>query len=37
VSPIFFRKKDRIYGWLVLVEVGVLTLAASGVLKVGGH
>jgi hypothetical protein len=37
ISPIFFRKKDRIYGWLALVEVGVLALAASGLLKVGGH
>jgi hypothetical protein len=37
VSPIFFRKKDRIYGALVLVEVAVLALAASGLLQVGGH
>lgn len=37
ISPIFFRRKDRIYGWLVIVEVGVLALAASGLLKVGGH
>lgn len=37
VAPVFFRKKDRIYGWLALVEVAVLMLAASGVLKVGGH
>jgi hypothetical protein len=37
VSPIFFRKKDRIYGWLAVVEVAVLSLAASGLLKVGGH
>jgi hypothetical protein len=37
VTPIFFRKKDRIYGWLALAEVSVLVLAASGLLKVGGH
>ena len=37
ISPIFFRKKDRIYGWLSLVEVAVLVLAASGLLGVGGH
>jgi hypothetical protein len=37
ISPIFFRKKDRLYGWLALVEVAVLALAASGLLKVGGH
>lgn len=37
VAPIFFRKNDRIYGVLAVVEVLVLVLAASGVLKVGGH
>jgi hypothetical protein len=37
VVPIFFRKKDRVYGWLAVVEVLVLTLAASGLLKSGGH
>jgi len=37
ISPIFFRKKDLIYGWLAIVEVAVLALAASGVLKSGGH
>lgn len=37
VAPIFFRKKDRIYGWLAIIEVSVLVLAASGLLKVGGH
>lgn len=37
IGPIFFRRKDRIYGWLVVAEVAVLALAASGVLKVGGH
>lgn len=37
VAPIFFRKKDRIYGWLAIAEVTVLALAASGLLRVGGH
>ncbi|HEY6098958.1 MAG TPA: hypothetical protein VIW03_05985 [Anaeromyxobacter sp.] len=37
ISPIFFRKKDTVYGWLAIMEVAVLTLAASGLLKVGGH
>jgi hypothetical protein len=37
VTPVFFRKKDRVYGWLAIVEVLVLTLAASGLLKSGGH
>lgn len=37
ITPIFFRKRDRIYGWLAVAEVLVLVLAASGVLKSGGH
>lgn len=37
IAPIFFQKKDRIYAWLAVLEVAVLTLAASGLLKVGGH
>jgi hypothetical protein len=37
ITPIFFRKRDRIYGALAVVEVLVLALAASGVLKGAGH
>lgn len=37
ITPILFRKKDRIYGWLAIIEVLVLALAASGLLTVGGH
>ncbi len=37
VIPIFFRKKDKVYGILAIIEVLVLLLAASGVLKTGGH
>lgn len=37
ITPIFLRKNDRIYAALACVEVAVLVLAASGVLKVGGH
>lgn len=37
IIPIFFRKKDTIYGILAIIEVLVLVLAASGVLKSGGH
>lgn len=37
VIPIFFRKKDNIYGVLAIIEVLVLLLAASGILKTGGH
>jgi len=37
IIPIFFRKKDTIYGVLAITEVLILVLAASGVLKSGGH
>jgi hypothetical protein len=37
ITPIFFRKSDRVYAALAVLEVAVLTLAASGLLKVGGH
>jgi len=37
IIPILFRKKDTIYGVIAVVEVVVLALAASGILKSGGH
>jgi len=37
ILPIFFKRKDFIYGGLVILEVLVLVLAASGVLPSGGH
>jgi hypothetical protein len=37
IIPVLFRKKDRVYAWLAVVEILVLALAASGVLKSGGH
>ncbi len=37
IIPILFRKKDTVYAVLAIIEVLVLTLAASGVLKSGGH
>lgn len=37
ITPIFFRKKDLVYGWLAILEVVVLAAAASGLLKSGGH
>lgn len=37
IIPILFRKKDTVYGVLAIVEVLVLVLAASGILKSGGH
>lgn len=37
IVPILFARKDRIYGVIALLEVAVLTLAASGLLKGGGH
>lgn len=36
VIPIFLRKNDRIYAAISVLEVLVLVLAASGILK-GGH
>jgi hypothetical protein len=37
IIPILFRKKDTVYGVIAIVEVLVLVLAASGILKSGGH
>ena len=37
IIPILFRKKDTVYGILAVIEVLVLVLAASGILKGGGH
>jgi|Napbiome12C3dose_1001474.scaffolds.fasta_scaffold02398_1 hypothetical protein len=37
VIPSLFRKGDTIYAFLAIAEVLVLVLAASGVLKSGGH
>ncbi|MDH4232375.1 MAG: hypothetical protein OEW04_10160 [Nitrospirota bacterium] len=37
IIPILFRKKDTVYAFLAIIEVLVLVLAASGVLKAGGH
>lgn len=37
IIPILFRKKDTVYGFLAVLEVIVLVLAASGILKSGGH
>jgi len=35
--PAYIKKKDGIYSAIVVLEILVLTLAASGILKVGGH
>jgi putative copper export protein len=37
ILPILARKKDRAYVVIAIMEVLVLSLAASGLLKVGGH
>lgn len=37
ILPILARKKDAAYVVIATVEILVLTLAASGLLKVGGH
>ncbi len=37
ILPILFRKKDKAYIAIAITEILVLSLAASGLLKVGGH
>jgi hypothetical protein len=37
IIPILFRKKDVAFAVIAIVEVVVLVLAASGLLKSGGH
>ncbi len=37
IIPIYFRKNDTVYGIIAVLEVLVLALAASGLIKVGGH
>ena len=37
IIPILFRKKDTVYAVFAIIEVLVLVLAASGILKSGGH
>jgi hypothetical protein len=37
IIPILFEKKDATYAVLAIIEVLVLALAASGLLKAGGH
>ncbi|MEW6620258.1 MAG: hypothetical protein AB1422_13155 [bacterium] len=37
ILPILMRKKDTPYVVIAILEVAVLVLAASGILKSGGH
>jgi len=37
ILPILLRKKDTSYLIIAIVEIAVLVLAASGILKTGGH
>lgn len=37
IIPILIRKRDTIYVIIAIFELAVLFLAASGVLRVGGH
>ncbi len=37
VLPIFLKKRDTLYAFLVFLQILILLLAASGILKVGGH
>jgi hypothetical protein len=37
IIPSYLRRGDKIYGSLAIIEVAVLIIAASGILKAGGH
>ncbi len=37
ILPILIRKKDTPYVVIAIIEVAVLVLAASGIMKAGGH
>ncbi len=37
IVPILIGKRDLVYTIIILLEIAVLVLAASGVLKSGGH
>jgi hypothetical protein len=37
IVPGLFRRGDKAYGFMALTEAIILTLAASGLLSVGGH
>lgn len=37
IVPIIYRQKDYVYTVIAVCEILVLTLAASGVLQMGGH
>jgi len=37
IIPVFLRKKDKVFATIAILEVLVLALAASGILKTGGH
>ncbi len=37
ILPILMRKKDTPYVVIAIIEIAVLSLAASGILKSGGH
>ncbi len=37
ILPILLRKKDTPYVVIAIIEVAVLALAASGIMKTGGH
>ncbi len=37
ILPVFIKKKDKPFTVIVLIELAVLILAASGILTAGGH
>ncbi|KJR42905.1 hypothetical protein MCHI_001197 [Candidatus Magnetoovum chiemensis] len=37
IIPVLFKKNDKVYAIIAIIEVLVLVLASSGILKSGGH
>lgn len=37
ILPVFLKKGEKVYAAIAIIEILVLGLAASGLLKVGGH
>ena len=37
IIPLLLKRKDKVYAVLAILEVLVLAVAASGIIKVGGH
>jgi hypothetical protein len=33
----FLKRRDRVMGWIAVLEIIILLIVASGIIKVGGH